>query len=168
MKEKKTRDIFCPSCKMSLHRSEFRQVNESLITTGVSQYYACDNCINSKKAILANPKVQQGAWFAHLAYFDENRTCQTCGDDYIFSKEEKKHWYEKLQFWVYAQSVNCKNCSKEIRVERNLNTRLSNLLKNGEDELSTNQITEIISIYQVMKKPERVKYFKSKLPKFMQ
>ncbi len=126
-------------------------------------YYACDSCLAKKKAILANPKLQHGSFFYHLAYFDESRTCQTCGDDYIFTKEEKRHWYEVLKFWVYAKSVNCKNCSKEIRTERNLNTRLSDLLKNGEDSLSKIEIAEIISIYEVIEKTDKVKYFQSKL-----
>lgn len=173
MKSKKKSGVFCPCCKTSLHRSEFSSVVKTLTTaTGFEVFdnfleyefgYACDNCLTKQKAILANPKLQLGSHFQHLAYFDESHTCQTCGDDYIFSKEEKRHWFEVLQFWVYAESLNCKNCSKEIRVERNLNTRLSNLLKNGEEELSNEQITEVISIYQTMEKAEKVKYFQSKL-----
>ncbi len=128
--------------------------------------WACDDCHQSKKAILGNPRKQfytfKNPWDSatpYLAYFDKNFTCKTCGEDFVFAKEEQQHWYEKLNFVVYSKPVNCPSCRKEIRDAKNLNTELSGLLKDG-DPKDKNALIRIAEIYDILEKPEKAKAYR--------
>jgi hypothetical protein len=76
-------------------------------------YWACNLCIREQRAILANPSKQK--WCdvpPYFAYFDEERNCADCSEPFLFSKEEQKHWYETLKFWVQSRPIRCKTCTK--------------------------------------------------------
>jgi hypothetical protein len=77
-------------------------------------HWACDNCIRTGKALLADPREQQFCdCYPYLAYFDEQRQCEECGASYVFDKGEQKHWYEILKFWVQSRPKCCKDCYKK-------------------------------------------------------
>ncbi|MEM6737915.1 MAG: zinc-ribbon domain containing protein [Bacteroidota bacterium] len=178
--------INCPCCKKRIERKKLKQVcslfpfkggmvgkNQDplgFFLTIASKYpdtyqWACDDCIKSERAILANPNKQYYS-FTHpmdtgnpyLAYFDKGFTCQTCQKKVVFSKEEQQYWYEDLSFVIYAKPVNCKTCRKEIRTARNLNTELSELLKNGIPK-EKEKLLRISEIYKVMGNKEKMKKF---------
>lgn len=123
--------------------------------------WACDDCVNGRKAILANPKKQfytfKYPWdsaIPFLAYFDRGYTCISCGEKGSLSKEIQQHWYEELQLVVYTRASRCKTC----RGTNDLNTELSNLLKDGKpkDKASLIRISEI---YEKMGKTEKMKAY---------
>jgi len=124
--------------------------------------WACDDCINGRKAILANPQKQfytfKYPWdsaIPFLAYFDKGYTCESCGEKGILAKEIQQHWYEELKLVVYTRAKRCKNC----RTTKDLNTELSNLLKDGkpEDKASLMRISEV---YEKMGKIEKMKAYR--------
>lgn len=143
-------------------------LNSFMIT--VSKYsnlyqWACDDCINSEKAILANPKKQYytfknpiDTWSPFLAYFDRKFKCTVCQNKTVFSKEEQQHWYEELSFVVFSKPTKCKACRKEFRLARNLNTELSELLKDGTPK-EKSHLLRLAKIYQGMGKVEKMKKY---------
>lgn len=48
-------------------------------------------------------------------YEDQSKKCIDCGREYVFSKEEQKHWYEELKIPIYAEANRCKECRATIR-----------------------------------------------------
>ena len=128
--------------------------------------WACDDCIETGQALLANPRKQffkfKYPWdtaFPYLAYRDREFTCRDCGEAFVFSKTEQQFWYEKMQFVVHSKPVRCLACRKRKRHSRALNTELSNLLKNGKPEDRT-ALLRIAEIYAEMGKPEKEKAYR--------
>ena len=128
--------------------------------------WACDNCLNEGKAILANPQKQNySAWgYPNLAYFDKTCSCRNCQSKFNFSGKEQQYWYEELQFFIDAQAVHCVPCRKQIQAKKNLNSRLSELLKNG-DPKDAKILKEIALIYKEMDKSEKWKEYMTKSKK---
>lgn len=152
------------------HTREFGKHKE-LKTDGYEAFlnasfeWACDDCLNSKRAILANPGAQETASDPHLAYFDTALSCSTCQSDFQFKKEEKQAWYESYKLPIHAEPNNCLDCRRAIRQEKEENKTVSEILKNGESQLSEEELETLISIYHAWDKPEKVKYFESILRK---
>lgn len=185
MSKRKKKYAKCPSCNVGKHRTEMKEALTTMEKLERSQYkhyaalaidtygvfvdsafgWACDSCLDSKKAIKANPSIQNYCWEPHLAYFDARFTCNTCQDKFTFKKEEKQLWYEKLQFWIDSRPNNCTNCRKEIRQLKNENKTLSQILSKKETEMSTSELSTVIDIYTQWDKPQRVKYYTSVLNK---
>lgn len=178
-KSKKTNStIYCPCCNKSIYKAEIQEIStifpfEGMLISDktnrtksfveiIQRYpsfyqWACDNCMAQKKAILGNPHQQNyQLGNPYLAYFDKTFTCQSCKEDFVFSKEDQQYWYEKLQFLVYSKPNHCKECRKEIREAKNLNTELSNLLKNGKPD-EEDSLLRIAAIYKEMGKSEKMK-----------
>ncbi len=178
--------ILCLCCKEQTGKEKLKQVSSLFPFNGfmilsdrdyltsfmtiVGKYpefyqWACDDCINGGKAILANPEKQYFT-FTHpmytanpyLSYFDKGFTCKNCNDKFTFSKEEQKYWYEELSFVVYSKPIACGKCRKEGRVVKNLNKELSELLQEGEPEEKSTLI-RISEIYKEMGKTEKMKKY---------
>lgn len=166
MAKRKRMKVICPCCKAQIENRGLEQVSTlfpfdgfmslgnqnylksflEVVGRGYNHYqWACDICIKSKKAILANPQKQHYT-FNHpmdtanpyLAYYDKEFTCETCKHTAVFSKEEQKYWYETLSFVVYSKPTSCKKCRQEMRRIKNLNTELSELLIDGEPKEKVN------------------------------
>jgi len=121
--------------------------------------WACDDCIESGKAIQSDfTKQKYCDYFPHLAYYDKIINCETCQQDFLFSKEEQQYWFENLQFWVQTKCINCKNCRKEKRDKATLNTELSNILKD-KSKMSATDFDRVIEIYNLMGKAEKAKEY---------
>jgi len=126
--------------------------------------WACDNCLNEGKALLSNPSKFRDSWnpTTHLlAYYDKGYTCESCGEKGILGKEIQKHWYEELKLNLHVRTARCKSCRKA----RDLNTELSNLLKDGkpEDKASLMRVSEI---YEAMGKIEKMKAYRRAAEKY--
>ena len=125
--------------------------------------WTCDNCLESKSALLANPRKQfyqfkspMESTYPFLAYYDKSFTCKNCNKDFSFSKEEQQTWYEEYKFIVYSKPNHCKEGRKEIRHFKQLNTKLSELLIDGMPE-DLGALEEIKDIYKEMNLVEKQK-----------
>lgn len=79
-------------------------------------HWACEQCLSRRKAILGNPIKQKFCdCYPYYAYADEERICEECRKTYMFDKEEQKHWYEELDFWVQSRPKKCKTCYKKSK-----------------------------------------------------
>ena len=132
--------------------------------------WACDGCLDAGNALIGHPRKQRYAFnpidvnAPFLAYLDRNRACDRCGEDFVFSKEEQRHWYEDLGFVVMSYPKQCAPCRRTLREARNLNTELSQLLADGDPQEEA-QLRRVIELYTLMEKPERVAYYTSLLPR---
>jgi len=140
------------------HRVQGKSNAASIMAFTELYKWACDDCLETKRALLGNPKKQSTA-FQHLAHWDKSFTCRDCESSFVFSKEEQQHWYEELKFVVYSRPVRCPDCRKKKREEKNLNTELSELLKDGKPE-DRKALLRIAEIYETMGKPEKVKAYR--------
>jgi hypothetical protein len=135
----------CPCCGQTRGEPDCR----NLLTTDINEYFwnkqgertervyrvhlrkagqawACDECLQSGLAIKAN--IENQHFYdgnPHFAYFDKKTSCRDCNKDFIFSKEEQRHWYEKLKLMVYAQQVRCNDCRASKKRKDRFNLLLS-------------------------------------------
>ncbi len=183
MASKKTRLPICTVCNKPRHRTEMREAialmekaekakSKTVASIGVEGYFvdcifewACDSCLSSGNVLVARPGLQNYCWHPHLSYADTILNCKTCKQDFLFAKEEKQLWFEKLQFWIDAEPVNCTACRKEIRQMKIENTRLSELLRKSESDLKEEELKEVIDIYTRWEKEGRAKYYAAVLKK---
>ena len=133
--------------------------------------WACDTCLETKKALLGNPKKQYHT-FTHpmntanpnLAYINKTVQCDACQEDFLFSKEEQKYWYEDLQFVVYSKPKQCLTCRKKKQADKLINTELSDLLKDGEPT-ELKKLQRLVTIYELLEKHDKTKYYLSLIRK---
>lgn len=50
-------------------------------------------------------------------YEDKQVKCVDCSCQFIFTKEEQRHWYEELHFPIYAEAVRCQECRAYARIK---------------------------------------------------
>jgi hypothetical protein len=136
MKQKiKKEKLICPVCKGEIYDSNLKKtigrkvelwgkvmvLDRSDLQQGGYQW-ACDDCLTSGAASIANPEAQLYLDSPpYLAYFDVSKVCEKCNEEYIFKKEEQAYWYEYLKFWVQSTPKHCSKCRREVREQKNLN-----------------------------------------------
>ena len=187
MKRSKTKLAICPCCLIEKHRTEIQtcvSVLEKMERQAFKHYkelqlekytygsfvdssfeWACDSCLENKKAILATLGLQEIPWTPHLAYFDTHLNCYSCKKEFVFKKEEKKAWYESYKLPINAQPNNCLDCRRKTRNQHAENKAISEILKKPEEEITDNQLQEVIEMYTSWDKMEKVKYYQSILNK---
>ncbi|MCU0391286.1 MAG: zinc-ribbon domain-containing protein [Thermoflexibacter sp.] len=172
----KKNKLKCPCCKGEVYSSAAQQtlklspqvwfwidkyelVLENLQRDEDTFQWACDDCLNSQKAIIANPEIQTYCDYPpYLAYFDIEKKCTVCGENYIFSAEEQKFWYEELKFFVQGESKSCVKCRQKKRHKNNLTSELSSLLKDKHN-LNQKQLLRIAEIYGKLGRVDKQTYF---------
>ena len=178
--------VICPCCREKVSNLQMQRVFSLFIFDGQMRVgdlsyedsfievlkihpdfydWACDNCLDENRALPGDLQKQfytfKYPWDVatpYFAYFDMYRKCRTCKDDFVFSKEEQKHWYEDLKFVVFSKPVNCKKYGTDIRAAKNLNTELSTLLKEGVPT-DVDKLKRISEIYKEMGKTEKMKAY---------
>lgn len=175
----------CPACQTERDRTEMRAAlaaMDALRRKSFSHYqelkvdvydssvyadfnWACDQCLEDKRAIAAHPSLQQYCWYPHFAYFDTLHTCRTCQESFTFTKREKRFWFEQLKFWIDAEPVNCVDCRKEIRQLKQENKTLSTVLRKKKEDMTPQELEAVITIYKKWGNADRMKYYQSVLRK---
>ena len=128
--------------------------------------WACDDCIKKEKVLIGRPEQQNWTGFAYpfFTYNDEILKCENCDCEFLFSKEEKKFWYEDLKFIVWSYPKHCPACRKQIRAPKIKSKRLTELINNI-DHINGNEIEEIINIFLEYGNFNKAKYYLSVLRK---
>lgn len=177
----------CPCCSIERHRTEIQisiSILEKFEKKDFKQYkelqleqhtyasfidanfaWACDNCLETKKAVLATPGLQETPWMPHIAYFDTQLDCYLCKREFLFKKEEKKVWYESYKLPINAQPNNCLDCRRSTRKQNSENKNISQILKKSEIEITNLELEVVVRIYTSWDKMEKAKYYQSILNK---
>lgn len=88
----------------------------------------CPKCISQGKAIVADCGRQDWGLGGPIgAYWDQQRHCQYCGRDYVFSAKEQQFWYEEQRFITQSAPIACVACRKELRSRVRANDELTAL-----------------------------------------
>ena len=186
MKEEELYDSYkCPNCE------QIRQINQlsylfkwnkqfnfphmiSVLSAARKTYtdyqgrlrWACDICIEKERVIVGRPDQQNWTGFAYpfFTHNDELLKCESCDCEFMFSKEEKRFWYENLKFIVWSYPKHCSSCRRRIRAPRIKNNRLTELISNV-DRVTDNEVEEIIDIFLEYGNIDKAKFYLSVLRK---
>lgn len=135
-----------------------------------SQYgWACDTCITEGLVLVGNPCQQEFMdWPPYFTYHNQTHVCRSCEAKFLFSKEEQLYWYETLKFWVQSDAVNCKTCRAEKRARRKEIREAQKLLAQLIPALntdSTEELENIIKLYQITDSRRKIKHYSNILNK---
>ncbi len=53
-------------------------------------------------------------------YIDASFACDRCGENFIFSADEQRFWYEEAGFYVDSFPRQCRECRRELRELKSL------------------------------------------------
>ena len=53
-------------------------------------------------------------------YVDATFLCPRCGENFIFTRDEQRLWYEELGFWIDSCAKHCAACRGELRKLKSL------------------------------------------------
>lgn len=179
MAQSKKSSAVCPCCNTPRHRTETKEAVKQVKAKDQNTYtyyseldttpydslvveslnWACDPCLATGNAVTANPSAQVCSQQPRLAYWSTEHTCRTCECSFLFQLTEQQYWYESLKFNLDSVPVNCPDCRKVVRRRKNENKELSDLLRDGEEGLSTTQLKRIIEIYSQWDMVDKAKYF---------
>lgn len=170
----------CPCCGHEKHRSEVKEAlrkmkmiesyihfqsstDHYIVLQWLRERWACDACLRENSAIVANHQVQYCSTlnWPHMAYYDTHHTCRTCAKEFTFGKEEKRHWFEELQFYVEAKAVRCQLCRRELNAEKVKHKTLAALLQKGIYNLDMEELDKVISVYESWGKKHKIAYYRS-------
>lgn len=189
-KKKKSSRIICPCCKiekgkggLSRASTGLSQVNGLLIqVTDQTQdtndpllrlvsfdRWACDDCLQSGRAIPGNPSQQrQEHPMAHdpeyLAFRDVNKkACQDCNQAFVFTKEEQLFYYQTLGHSRSARAIRCLACRRARREEHRPARELGEMLENGELRSEAYR-DQVIENYRLLGREDKARYFEKRRP----
>lgn len=112
--------------------------------------WACDACLTSGRALNANAALQNFCCDApRLAYFDRPKTCRTCGNAFLFAKEQQQRWYEEYKFPVSSEPVDCPACRRKKRRARAANDELARRLHRL-DPADSEQLVRLAELFLVV------------------
>ncbi|MEM7182847.1 MAG: zinc-ribbon domain containing protein [Spirochaetota bacterium] len=184
-KKKKSTLLYCPCCQKDVDREKYTQLvklEEIVVNKEAHPWrpqlgwavaaaqsrnlqWACDPCLKGGVAKAGRPWLQLFCDLnPYFAYTDKTIPCVTCKQDFIFSKAEQIHWYEKLQFWVQSVPKNCPTCRKKIRQDKNRNTEISEIVQHIKEDLqavSVEKILQLVELYVEIDKIDKAKYYLS-------
>ncbi len=69
-------------------------------------------CVDYEKAIKADIGKQNYSVCPRFWYADAIIKCECCNENFTFSKEKQKMWYEDYKFWVDSFPKTCSLCKK--------------------------------------------------------
>ena len=100
-------------------------------TRNVTKQWACQDCLNSARALKAYPLEQNFMGYSGpvFAFADQTRTCQHCAEDFTFTASEQKFWYEERKFHPKAVPLHCRECRRKVRRVKVANRKLGEALQ---------------------------------------
>ncbi len=189
-KKKKPNRITCPCCgqekgerNLSRARKGLPEINGLLVCAGQHQEaadpalvllagfdrWACDDCLNSGRAIAGEPRRQrQENIMAHepeyLAFWDKSyRSCLDCGSAFVFSKEEQLFYYQQLGKSRLARAVRCLDCRRARRETFRPARELGEMLEDG--ALRSEEFRQrVVDNYRLLGREDKARYFEKRRP----
>lgn len=73
--------------------------------------------VDESQQVPANPEKQNYTVVPESAYCSMKLRCERCKEEFWFSANEQKVWYEEWVFWVDSVPKNCARCRKLVREE---------------------------------------------------
>ena len=74
--------------------------------------------VDESTSVTANPEKQNYTVVAESTYYSMKLVCDRCRQEFWFSANEQKIWYEEWGFWIDSIPKQCAYCRKVLRAER--------------------------------------------------
>lgn len=158
---KEQAQLVCPGCAEVVRpgRTRLQQMEgrmnahwlngSSLVDKAIRKEFndwACMDCEHAKRAIFPDySKQNYGLGGPILFYITKVMNCDTCKNEFAFTAEDQKFWYEDLAFNYSSYPKNCLSCRKETRLQKMLHKQLAELLHAGPK--TAEQFEEIAKVY---------------------
>lgn len=75
-------------------------------------------------------------------YLDATFACTRCKQEFLFSAEEQRYWYEELRFYVDSHPRQCQECRSELRKLKALRQEYDREIANALRRESSSQLKE--------------------------
>lgn len=92
------------------------------------KYYSAIR-LDDENMIQGDPSKQKYSVSPRTLYIDAVYKCKDCSQEFIWTADEQKAWFESYFFWVYSEPRHCKNCRANRR-------RLLKLQKEYDDKVA--------------------------------
>ena len=110
--------------------------------------------LDYENAIRANVEEQNYSVCPRHWYIDAKIPCADCDNQFLFSKEEQKHWYEKLKFYVDSFPDRCKPCQK---ASKEMHQQIDYIQNHYDDPKKSDKVKtmvdEVVARYGFLPKP---------------
>lgn len=189
-KKKKTTELLCPCCRRQKNKEGVRlalqglpavnglliqvrapedRADDPLLALASFHRWACDDCLQSGKAIAGTPQQQrQEHPMAHdpeyLAFWDLSyKRCIDCQQPFTFSKKEQLFYFQTLGKSRSARAVRCLDCRRARRDEHRPARELREMLENG--ALRSEEFRDrVIENYRLLGREDKARYFEKRRP----
>jgi hypothetical protein len=74
--------------------------------------------IDQSDSVIADTKKQRVTVTAEVVYHSMKLACDRCGEEFWFSANEQRVWYEEWGFWIDSVPKQCPPCRRLLREER--------------------------------------------------
>jgi hypothetical protein len=74
--------------------------------------------VDESNCVAANPDKQNYSVVAEAIYYSMKLSCEQCHDEFWFSANEQRVWYEDWRFWIDSVPKQCASCRKALREEQ--------------------------------------------------
>ncbi|MBK9451195.1 MAG: zinc-ribbon domain containing protein [Bacteroidetes bacterium] len=124
--------------------------------------WACTICIQAGRAIVANYRLQTSLDAfppAMVVYRDAVRKCADCRQDYVFTAQEQRLWYEEWRIPMEAEPRACTECRKKRRQGREVSIAVQALKDRAKTAQSLEAMQALVSFYKAHDKPTQADYW---------
>src|SRR5258705_13351323 len=95
-------------------------------------------------------------------YVDATFLCRDCGNEFVFTANEQRFWYEEKRFWIDSLPRRCAACRKEQRTRLNLRKQYDALVATAMGACPLETKRELVAIINELEVaegeiPERMK-----------
>ncbi|MFO0951208.1 MAG: zinc-ribbon domain containing protein [Isosphaeraceae bacterium] len=73
--------------------------------------------VDESNCVPADPEKQHYTVIPESAYCSMRLRCGQCGQEFWFSANEQRVWYEEWGFWIDSVPKNCAPCRRQLREE---------------------------------------------------
>lgn len=97
-------------------------------------------------AVRANTEKQNYSVCPRYWYIDTHFTCDRCRQEFIWSIDEQKTWFEDYYFWVDAHPRQCRDCRVERRHLSKMRKEYDAIVADARKQGSPGQKQRIVEI----------------------
>lgn len=121
----------CAVCNQPYRGRDFRHAPGWEWTRHVAHGRVCRECVRQGRALPADPEEQDFPVMEgpYRAWFDQRRLCGYCGQEFVFTAQDQRFWYEERRIPLHVVPVGCPTCRRRVRQQKRANRLLAERLR---------------------------------------
>lgn len=80
--------------------------------------YAAAITVDESRCVASNPEKQHYTVIPESVYCSMKLGCERCHEEFWFTANEQKGWYEEWGFWIDSVPKHCEPCRRALREEK--------------------------------------------------